>query len=165
MRKRVGRRKKTAAPLEVWKFGGAALADAQGLRHAATLIRAHKGPLVVAVSALAGVTDELLDGARLSAVGEGKAGAEVAASFLKRHRALALDLLPKGPPRRQLLLSLDQASREYREVCRAILALGDLPARASDLLVSRGERMASALLALLLTAEGRRSAAVDAIEI
>jgi aspartokinase/homoserine dehydrogenase 1 len=165
MRKRVGRRKKTAAPLEVWKFGGAALADAQGLRHAASLIRAHKGALVVAVSALAGVTDELLDGARLSAVGDDKAGAETAASFLKRHRALALDLLPKGPARRRLLLSLDQASREYRDVCRAVVALGDLPARAADLLVARGERMASALLALLLTAGGRRSVAVDATEI
>ena len=165
MRTRKGRRKRRAVSLEVWKFGGAALADALGLRHAAGLISGHEGPLVVTVSALAGVTDELLEGAILSAGGDGKAGAEVAASFLKRHRALALELVPKGPARRSLLLSLDQASREYREVCRAIVALGDLPARAADLLVGRGERVASALLALLLTAQGRRAVAVDATKI
>ena len=49
--------------LEIWKFGGASLADAAGLRRAAALIAAHGGPLVVVASALAGVTDLLLEGA------------------------------------------------------------------------------------------------------
>ena len=43
------------APLEVWKFGGASLADAGAIERAATLIASHDGPLVVVASALAGI--------------------------------------------------------------------------------------------------------------
>ncbi len=50
--------------LEVWKFGGASLADGQAIARAATRIAAHDGPLVVVASALGGVTDLLLDGAQ-----------------------------------------------------------------------------------------------------
>ncbi len=53
-------------------------------------------PLVVVVSALAGVTDALLDGARRSAAGEPEAASAVAASFLRRHRDLAHALVPAG---------------------------------------------------------------------
>ena len=49
-----------AAGLEIWKFGGAALADARAIQRAADRIVEHDGPLVVVASALAGVTDLLL---------------------------------------------------------------------------------------------------------
>ena len=42
--------------LEVWKFGGAALADGAAIRRAVALVAAHEGPLVVVVSAFAGST-------------------------------------------------------------------------------------------------------------
>ena len=48
------------AGLEIWKFGGAALADARAIQKAAERIAEHDGPLVVVASALAGVTDLLL---------------------------------------------------------------------------------------------------------
>ena len=80
---------KSRPPLEVWKFGGASLADATTVRHAVSLVRAHKGPLVVVVSALAGVTDALLDGARRAVAGRPEAASAAAASFLRRHRDLA----------------------------------------------------------------------------
>ena len=83
--------------LEVWKFGGASLADAAAVRHAVALVRAHRGPLVVVVSALAGVTDLLLDGARRSVAGEPEAASAAAATFLRRHRDLAHALVPAGP--------------------------------------------------------------------
>jgi len=50
-----------ASSLEIWKFGGASLADAQGIRRAVGLVTDHQGPLVVVVSALYGITDLLLD--------------------------------------------------------------------------------------------------------
>jgi aspartokinase/homoserine dehydrogenase 1 len=151
--------------LEIWKFGGASLADAAAVRHAVQLVRKHKGPLVVVPSALAGVTDLLLDGGRRAAAGDVDAAAQVAAAFLRRHRDLALALVPPGPARRKILASLDHQAREYREVARAVSALGELSPRASDTLVSRGERAASALLAAVLEATGRRARRVDAAEV
>jgi len=151
--------------LEVWKFGGASLADAAAVRHAVSLVRAHRGPLVVVVSALAGVTDALLEGARRCAAGEGAAASAAAGGFLRRHRDLAHALVPAGPARRRLLASSDAQAREYREIAHAMAALADLSSRASDTLVARGERAASALVAAALHAAGRRAERVDAASI
>jgi aspartokinase/homoserine dehydrogenase 1 len=151
--------------LEIWKFGGASLADVAAVRHAVSLVRAHRGPLVVVVSALAGITDLLLEAARRSVAGEPAAASVAAATFLRRHRDLAHALLPSGAARRRLLASADAQAREYREIAHAMSALADLSSRASDTLVARGERAASAMIAAALHAAGRRAERVDALSI
>ena len=88
------------AGLDIWKFGGASLADAPAIDQAAGLIAAHKGPLIVVASALAGVTDLLLEGASEAAGGTAAAAGRVAAEFLRRHRAIIRELLPPGAARR-----------------------------------------------------------------
>jgi bifunctional aspartokinase / homoserine dehydrogenase 1 len=152
-------------PLEIWKLGGASVAEAGAIERAARLVTQRRGPVVVVVSALYGVTDALLDGARRAALGEVTAGAAVAASFLQRHREVIGRLLPRGKRRRSLLALVDHAAREYREVCRAVAALGELSARASDLLVARGERTAAAILAALLSERGTPAEAVDGTQV
>ena len=151
--------------LEVWKFGGASLADAEAVRNAVALIKAHRGPLVIVASALAGVTDLLLDGARRSVGGDPEAAAKAAAQFLKRHRELAHALVPAGAARNRLLAQADGKAREYREIAHAMAALADLSARASDTLVARGERASSAVVAAALSAAGRKALRIDALEI
>jgi aspartokinase/homoserine dehydrogenase 1 len=152
----------TRPRLEVWKLGGAALADAPAIARAVGLVRSHPGPLTVVVSALAGITDGLLDGAARSAGGDTAAGAEVARLFRRRHRALVTRLVRAGRPRARLLATVDAATEEYRDLCRAVLSLADLPPRASDMLVARGERTATSLFAAALSAAGRPAVEVDA---
>jgi aspartokinase len=125
-------------PLEVWKFGGASLADAAAIRKAAELAAAHPGPLVIVASALAGVTDLLLSGAHAAVAGDTRQASRVAAAFLVRHRKIARELLSAGASRRRLLAAIDGAAREYRELCAAVAVLGHLAPRASDILVARG---------------------------
>ena len=43
------RRPGSEARLEIWKLGGASVADADAVRNAVSLVRAHRGPLVVVV--------------------------------------------------------------------------------------------------------------------
>jgi aspartokinase/homoserine dehydrogenase 1 len=150
--------------LEVWKFGGASLADTAAIQKAVALIRAHPGPLVIVASALAGITDVLLEGAAAATSGKRAEAGRAAATFLRRHRDVARALLPRGRPRRQLLATIDAAAREYRELCVAIGVLAHLAPRASDLLVSRGERMSASLLAAALTRAKRRAEYLDSPE-
>jgi aspartokinase len=70
--------------LEVWKFGGASLADVSAIEKAVDLIARHKGPVVIVASALGGITDLLLDGAAAATSGRGPAAARAAAVFLRR---------------------------------------------------------------------------------
>ena len=133
------------------------------MQRAAALIAANPGPLVVVASALAGITDMLLEGAHAAVSGHTADTARAAAAFLRRHREIVKALLPPGGKlRRQLLAEVDAAARQYRELCVAIGVLGHLAPRASDRIVSRGERVSAAILAAALTKIGRRASAIDA---
>jgi bifunctional aspartokinase / homoserine dehydrogenase 1 len=151
--------------LEVWKFGGASLADATAIARAVALIGKHTGPLAVVASALGGITDLLLDGAAAATSGRDADARRAAAEFLRRHRDVARALIPAGPARRRLLATIDASAREYHELCVAIGVLGHLAPRASDLLVSRGERISASIVAAALSRSRRRAAFVDAIEV
>jgi aspartokinase/homoserine dehydrogenase 1 len=157
----VGRR----VELQVWKFGGASLADARAIREASARIAAHSGPLVIVASALAGVTDLLLDGAEHAAAGRADAAARAAHSFLDRHRHVAKAALGAGPPSKALLSVIEKAATEYRDLTVAIGVMGHVPPRARDLLVARGERLSAALLSAAIAASHRRSVSIDALEV
>ena len=127
------------------------------MRRVAALVEREKGPLVVVASALFGITDLLLEGAKRSAAGEAAAGARAAARFLDRHRALVRELVKQKRAHHDLLLLVDTAAREYRDLCRAVVSLRDLAPRTLDLMLARGERASSAVLAAVLAETGRRA--------
>ena len=156
---------KPKGELEIWKFGGASLADAAAITKAVSIICGHDGRLVIVASALGGITDLLLEGAAAATSGRHADASRAAAEFLRRNRDVARALLPPGPARRRLMATIDASAREYKELCIAIAVLGHLAPRASDLLVSRGERMAASILAAALSNARRRAAYADATEI
>src|ERR671913_936674 len=139
--------------LEIWKFGGAALADARAIQKAAERIAEHQGPLVVVASALSGVTDLLL-----------AAAPDAAETFKRKHQQAARSLL-SGPPLQRYLDEVDASARAYDDVRSAIAILGHQSARAQDTLIARGEQMSARLLAALLTKSRCRASYVDALDI
>lgn len=140
--------------LEVWKFGGASLADGRAIQKAAAQVAAHRGPLVVVASALAGVTDLLLQAT--PAAGD---------AFRRKHHQAAGAVLGRGPALRAILQKVDASAQEYRDVCAAVAVLGYLPPRVQDTLVARGERMSAQLLAAAVTRLKRRAVYVDALDV
>jgi bifunctional aspartokinase / homoserine dehydrogenase 1 len=151
------------AGLEIWKFGGASLADEHGIRRAAAQVHAHRGPVVVVASALAGVTDLLLGSAQQAAGGETGPAVRAAETFRARHIAVA-KAIATGKDRDAVIAAIDAAAREYADLCNALGLLGHLEPRAQDLLVSRGERLSTTLLAAAIAA-GRRAEYVDALDV
>ncbi len=137
--------------LEVWKFGGASLADEHAIQRAAAQIGGHRGPLVVVASALAGVTDLLLSGAHAAVAGDPATVTRASNTFRNKHHTVAR-AITAGRARERLIASIDEATREYANLCKALEMLGHLEPRAQDLLVSRGERVSAALLAAALGA-------------
>ncbi len=152
-----------APPLEVWKFGGASLADAGGIRRAIDLVLAHRGPLVVVVSALAGITDLLLEGGRSARSGRIGEGEDAAAAFADRHRTVVGALVRTAGEREKLITLIEDYAEEYRDLVRATASLRDLPPRVSDAMVSRGERVSAAIVAAALQASRCPAEAVDAL--
>ena len=78
--------------LEILKFGGSSIADAERIRHVANIIRDKKSrhELVIVISAFGGVTDTLKDISNKAASGKPKD--QMYDSLIKRHRECLHDL-------------------------------------------------------------------------
>ncbi|MEX2467540.1 MAG: aspartate kinase [Gemmatimonadota bacterium] len=147
-----------AAPV-VYKFGGTSVGDGTRIQHIARLIAEGPRPLVVIVSAMAGVTDVLQ---RLTDDGERtRPGAEALLDELtSRHREALKTLGPSTEAHRPVL------EARIDELRRAVAGERDLVGRMrSDAILSTGEDLAQLLVHAALLAEGVPSAAVDARDV
>ncbi|MBY0496796.1 MAG: aspartate kinase [Cyanobacteria bacterium] len=140
--------------VQVWKFGGAALADARAIQKAVERIAGHDGPLVVVASALAGVTDLLLS-----------ADPDAAETLRHKHVQAARAIAPAGATRDTLIATIEAAVEEFRHLASAMRVLGDRSPRALDTLAARGEQLSARLLAAALAACRERAQFVDALDI
>ena len=111
---------RSRAPLEVWKFGGASLADAKAVDHAAALIAGHPGPLVVVASALAGITD-LAARRRGARHGTPRRGTPMPPPTRSRGGTgrSRTTCCRRAPPGRACRL-IDRMAREFLELCGAV---------------------------------------------
>ena len=152
-----------ATAIEVFKFGGASLADAAAVRHAIELIRMPRPTRVVTVvSALAGVTDALLALAESARRGDvGTVDAQVTALH-QRHAAVAEGIVGNRRVRLRLLRDLEVAFTELRTLLHGVASLRELTPRTKDFLVVRGEQLSARLVAAGLAARGAKAAYVEA---
>ena len=151
--------------ISVHKFGGASLADADAVAHAVEIARAQDLRAVIVVSALAGVTDALLDGARRAAAGEERILRDIAASLRERHRGIVKKLVPKSAEQRSLLDQIGAAMDELDALAHGLSILRELTPRTSDYVASRGERLSARIVAAVLTRAGRRAQFVDGTDV
>jgi len=144
------------------KFGGTSVGSAERIRGVAALVRdrRHRHPVVV-VSALSGVTDRLLQAARLAV--ERDPGTDQAIQAIAvRHREVLGELFPAGPVRERLETHVDAVMRELQTVCTGVQYLGELTPRSLDAVSGMGERLSSEIVAATFVEQGMPSRAVDA---
>lgn len=152
--------------IEVFKFGGASLADADAVRHAIGLILTPRPSRVVTVvSALAGVTDALLAIAEAAHKGDFR-GADAGVDKLHaRHRAVAEGVVAQKRAQAALLAELDEAFAELRTLAHGVASLRELTARTRDFLVARGEQLSARLVVAGLQSRGAKAQYVEAAEL
>src|SRR5918997_5693324 len=141
----------------VAKFGGTSVADADAIRRLVEIVRSriHEQPVVV-VSALAGITDELLDLAQQCGAGDGAAIDRSVDALLQRHERVGQTL----PGCSTALESI----RTDAELLRRDVGGGRhrrLSAAEVDSIAGRGEVWSSWLVAAALAHGGLDTAWVD----
>jgi aspartokinase/homoserine dehydrogenase 1 len=154
----------------VHKFGGTSVGDAERIGNVAGIIqkayREQENALnpgtVVVVSAMSGVTDQLIRSARAAARGEDSLYREIKASLLKRHLEVVENLLAQSPARLEMGGAIEDKLNELERFLRSIAMLGELTPRGQDAVVSFGEILSSKILAALLRQRGSPSEAVSA---
>jgi len=155
-----------AGPPQIHKFGGASLADSAGIARAVAIIQAQRpAPLVVVVSALAGVTDALLEIASRAVEGEADRVRTSIAALHDRHATVAQGLLPGGDRRRDTLRAIDETFAELEQIAAGLVIVRELTPRTTDYLVARGERLSARLVSAALDEAGCPVSLVDALEV
>src|SRR5207247_298810 len=125
------------------------------MARAVDIVRGHRDArLVVVVSALAGVTDALLEIATRAVQGDAEFVRAGAAAVRARHVAAAEALLAPGPRRDELLRLIGEAFAELEQIAAGLVIVRELTARTTDYLVARGERLSARLFAAALGEAG-----------
>jgi bifunctional aspartokinase / homoserine dehydrogenase 1 len=159
-------------PLTIHKFGGAALANADAIRNAVSLIarpsQEDTVPLctpsssaVVVASAFAGVTDALLGIARSAPRSDAQQIVGEIERLRKRHLEVVNSLLA-GTEAEESRALVQRAFAELEILAAAARIVGAVGPRESDLIVARGERLSAHILAAALRSAGVAAIFVDA---
>ncbi|RPH57988.1 bifunctional aspartate kinase/homoserine dehydrogenase I, partial [bacterium] len=151
--------------LRILKFGGTSVATPDRIRAVAGVVasQAARGPVVVVVSALGGVTNDLVAAASVAAAGRGE-WQERLERLVHRHRE-AFHELRGGVAEEALdaeirrLLAVD-----LRDLLHGISLVREASPRTQDALLAHGELLSARLVALALRREGLAAEAVDARE-
>jgi aspartate kinase len=143
----------------VLKFGGTSVADAQPIARAAAIVARQQGPRIVVVSALAGVTDRLLQAAALARAGRAPAARGVLDGIVQRHHSIAATF--SNPPSPALTTFINSVFDEGVQLLEEAGAERRLERAALDRLLAVGELMSSRVATLALEAGGVAAAWVD----
>src|SRR5215475_13775966 len=145
----------------VMKFGGTSVGDSQAIGRAVSIVRQRltERPVVV-VSAMAKVTDQLLEMARAAGAGDRKSALRLARNLRERHYNTAGELLGTALFT-EFHSDLGTEFEELEELLRGISAVGELTPRTTDHVASFGEILSSKLITAALSAQQIDSVLVD----
>jgi len=148
----------------VMKFGGTSVEDAAAIRRLTQLVQRPSAlhPVVV-VSALAKVTDQLMNAGWAAAAGNLDAAREILQVLRQRHETVASSLA-KGDERRRLIREFANDIKAADKMLAAIAAEKAFAPCSQDKLLGIGESLSSKLVQSALQSSGVNAVLVDARE-
>jgi aspartokinase/homoserine dehydrogenase 1 len=153
--------------LQVMKFGGTSVADAECIRRAAAIVHsaAIQHPVVVVVSAMSGVTNRLVQAAHRAERGEQDFIAQIIGELSTQHN-FALDaLVSEVQGRGQVAAVCKEVLDELERLLRGTSLLRELTPRALDVISGIGERLSAPLVAAAVRESGIRAVSISATEV
>jgi len=155
------------ARLQVMKFGGTSVADAECIARAARIIAqgAREGRCVAVVSAMSGVTNRLIEAAKTAQMGDGSAAKAVMEALRSQHENALASLVNHEDEAARVRKKLDAVLAEGLRFCEGTALLRELSPRTMDAISSLGERLSAPLVSAAVKELGLQSEAVEATEL
>ncbi len=149
------------------KFGGTSVGSALRIEKVAEIIQAaaNHSNVVVVVSAMSGVTNQLIEAATESQAGNAGAVDKILRELRLQHELVAGALLRTSVERQRIGQQIYQLFREGEMLCQAAIANRKLTPQTRDSIASLGERLSAPLIASALTERGLASQAIAATEV
>lgn len=135
----------------VLKFGGSSVANPQNLNRVLSVIKKEvlaNDQVFIVLSALGGVTDNLLKAARL-AMDQDERYTEVLETITRRHISMVKEMIPVQH-QSQLLTRVKELCNEIEDICKGIFLVKELTAHTSDSVCSYGEVLSTTIFSKVL---------------
>ncbi len=149
----------------VMKFGGTSVEDSDAILRLIEIVNSElaRRPIVI-VSACAGVTNQLLKLAALSAEGKKDEANEIITAIRLKHEKLVDELIKSELPRNYLKGKISVHAHELRNLSQAISVLGEVSRISRDTIASYGERLSSIIITQAMEEKSLKAVLVDARE-
>ncbi len=135
--------------MKVLKFGGSSVGSAESILSVKRIVEAQTEPVIVVVSALGGITDQLIRTSQLAVNGD-VAYLTSYAEMSQRHHSMIDAVIPAGPSREALIRNVDAHLEELRSIFQGVYLIRDLSPKTQAAIVSYGERLSSRIVATLI---------------
>jgi len=156
-----------SARLQVMKFGGTSVGNAECIARAAKIISggARQGHCVAVVSAMSGVTNRLIEAAKTAQTGNGAATVVAMDALRSQHESALTSLVKSEDERARVRKKLEAVLAEGLRFCEGTALLRELSPRTMDAISSLGERLSAPLVSAAVRNLGLPSEAVEATEL
>jgi aspartokinase/homoserine dehydrogenase 1 len=153
--------------LQVMKFGGTSVGNAECIARAAQIIAkgAREARCVAVVSALSGVTNKLIEAAKIAQTGDAQAATTIIDALRSQHETALHQLVRKNADRDRLRQKIESVLSEGRRFCEGTALLRELSPRTLDTISSLGERLSAPLVSATISELGLPSESVEATEL
>jgi len=135
--------------MKVLKFGGSSVGSVDSILSVKRIVEAQPEPVIVVVSALGGITDQLLRTSQLALSGD-VAYLTSYAEIAQRHHTMIDTVISKGAGRDGLIRVIDGLLEELRSIFQGVYLIHDLSPKTQAAIVSYGERLSSIIVATLI---------------
>ena len=135
--------------MKVMKFGGTSVGSVNSILSVKKIVESAGEPVIVVVSALGGITDQLISTSRMAAMGD--AAYEGAyREIVRRHEEMVQGVIPAGETQTLLHYQVNELLDELKDIFQGIYLIKDLSPKTSDTIVSYGERLSSLIASRLI---------------
>ena len=134
--------------MKVLKFGGTSVGSVESIKNVKKIVEACDEPVIVVVSALGGITDKLIETARLAGTGD----SEYLTHFkeiIHRHHNVIDGIVPEKR-KQEVLQIVNELLDELGNIFRGVSLIKDLSAKTQNTIVSYGERISSVIVSRVI---------------
>ena len=137
--------------MKVLKFGGTSVGSVKSILSLKRIVEAEarKQPVVVVVSALGGITDNLIHTSHLALQGDERYKEEFQ-TMVDRHHKMIDTIINEPKKREQLFATIDSLFEQLKSIYFGVYLIHDLSEKTLDAIVSYGERLSSNIVATLI---------------
>ena len=131
--------------MRVMKFGGTSVGSVNSILNVKKIVESVEEPVIVVVSALGGITDQLIKTSLTAAEGD-ISFKESFITMATRHIGMVKELIPAGEKQTRMLAEIGSLLDELQNIFNGIYLIKDLSTKTSNTIVSYGERLSSLIV-------------------